>query len=139
VISRLLEGTFLDYKSAIPSKNSTELKIDTKTLLDCFERASLVIVERLKSPVRCIFDEDLIKVSCSTTLGKSFEQVEAKIEGEPLEIGFNNRFLLDALRASETDMVRLALNGANAPMKILPPEGDSFLFLVLPVRIKQEF
>ena len=51
-------------------------------------------------------------------------------------MGFNSRFLLDALKNSETDEIRIELNGALSPMKILPAEGDSFLFLVLPVRLK---
>lgn len=117
---------------------NTEVSIDTRPLIECFERASLIIVEKLKSPVRCIFNDGMIKVSCSTPLGKSFEQFEAEFTGDPIEIGFNNRFLLDALRASESDRVRLVLNSSNSPMKILPLEGDNFLFLILPVRIKKE-
>ena len=55
-----------------------------------------------------------------------------------MEIGFNNRYLLDALRNVEGDEVKVVLNGALSPMKVLPKEGDSFLFLVLPVRLKTE-
>lgn len=139
VISRLLEGTFLDYTSAIPKISKTELEIDTKILIDCFERASLVIVERMKSPVRCIFEDDIIKISCSTNIGKSFEQLEVKMDGETVEIGFNNRYLLDALRATETERVKILLSGANSPMRIVPPDNDEFLYLVLPVRLKESF
>ena len=58
--------------------------------------------------------------------------------GDRVEIGFNNRYLLDALRNADGDEVKLSLNGALSPMKVLPREGDSFLFLVLPVRMKSE-
>ena len=58
------------------------------------------------------------------------------MEGENVEIGFNNRYLLDALRNADSDEVKIQLNGALSPMKVLPREGDSFLFLVLPVRLK---
>ena len=58
------------------------------------------------------------------------------MQGEPLEIGFNNKYLIDALKNSECDEVRIQFNGALSPMKIMPMNGDSFVFLVLPVRLK---
>lgn len=60
------------------------------------------------------------------------------MEGEKVEMGFNNRYLLDALKNADTDQVRLELGGPLSPMKVLPKEGDGFLFLVLPVRLKSE-
>ena len=63
--------------------------------------------------------------------------IPAKIKGDSEEMGFNSRFLLDALKNTETDEVRIELGGALSPMKVLPPEGESFLFLVLPVRLKK--
>ncbi|MBE6821702.1 MAG: DNA polymerase III subunit beta [Ruminococcaceae bacterium] len=138
VISRLLEGEFLDYRAAIPTASTTEMFVNTRALIDSVERVSLLITDRLKSPVRCRFEENEIKVSCSTAIGRANDQLEAKITGNPVEMGFNNRYLLDALRNAEGDEVRIQLNGALSPMKILPREGDSFLFLVLPVRLKSE-
>ena len=55
-----------------------------------------------------------------------------------MEIGFNNRYLLDALRNTDTDIVKLELNGPLTPMKIVPTEGDAFLFLVVPMRLNNE-
>lgn len=136
VISRLLEGEFLDYRAAIPASSTSELFVSTRAFIDSVERVSLLITDRLKSPVRCRFEENEIRVSCSTAIGRANDQLEAKITGNPVEMGFNNRYLLDALRNSEGDEVRVQLNGALSPMKILPREGDSFLFLVLPVRLK---
>ncbi len=138
VISRLLEGEFLDYRAAIPAPSTTELFVSTRAFIDSVERVSLLITDRLKSPVRCRFEENEIKVSCSTAIGRANDQIEAKISGNAVEMGFNNRYLLDALRNSEGDEVRVQLNGALSPMKILPREGDSFLFLVLPVRLKSD-
>jgi len=138
VISRLLEGEFLDYKAAIPNASTTELFVSTRTFIDSVERVSLLITDRLKSPLRCVFEDNEIKVSCSTAIGRAKDQIDAKISGDNVEMGFNNRYLIDALKNTEGDEVRIQLNGALSPMKVLPREGDSFLFLVLPVRLKNE-
>ena len=137
VLSALLEGEFLDYRAALPKDKKTEVTVSTRTLIDSVERVSLLITDRLKSPVRCVFNEDTVKLLCSTTMGRANDQIEAKITGDPLEIGFNNKYLLDALRAAECDEVRLELGGPISPMLVLPKEGDSFSFLVLPVRLAQ--
>lgn len=138
VVSRLLEGEFLNYKSAIPSTCSTTVRVNTKDMINSIDRASLIISEKYKSPIKCIFDENTIKLSSVTSLGTASDCVNAQIDGKSLEIGFNNKYLTDALRVADTDEVRFRLNGPLSPIVILPPEGDSFLFLVLPVRIKSE-
>lgn len=136
VIARLLEGEFLDYRSAIPKSHSSVITVDTGAFIDSVERVSLLITDRLKSPVRCLFENDAVHLSCYTPIGRASDQFPVKIEGNPVEMGFNNHFLLDALRNVDGDQMRVELNGALSPMKILPMEGNSFLFLVLPVRLK---
>lgn len=138
VLSALLEGEFLDYRAALPKENKIEVVVSTRTLIDSVERVSLLITDRLKSPVRCVIGEDTIKLFCTTTMGRANDQIEAKVSGDPLEIGFNNKYLLDALRSAESDEVRLMLNGPISPMLVLPKEGDAFSFLVLPVRLRSE-
>ena len=138
LISRLLEGEFLDYRSAIPKEHATEGIVNTRQFVESVERVSLLITDRLKSPVRCIFEETEIKVSCSTSIGRANDQLEARMQGAAVEMGFNNRYLLDALRNTESDEVKIQLNGSISPMLILPREGRDFLFLVLPVRLKSE-
>ena len=138
VISRLLDGEFLDYKGAIPVNSTTTATIGTREFIESIERVSLLITDRLKSPVRCIFSEHEIKLSCSTSIGKANDELKIPIGGDEVEIGFNNRYLLDAIRNSDSDKVLIELNGPLSPMKVLPVEGDSFLFLVLPVRLKTE-
>lgn len=138
LITSLLEGEFLDYRAAVPAGEATVVSVKTQTLTSSVERVSLLITDRLKSPVRCILEENEIHLFCSTPMGRANDQVSCALTGDRVEIGFNNRYLLDALRNSEGDEVRLVLNGALSPMKVLPKEGDSFLFLVLPVRLKSE-
>lgn len=136
VISRLLEGEFLDYKSAIPKESKTSVTIDTKELNNCVSRASIIINEKAKSPIRCSFEESSIKVFCETAIGKINDTIGAIIDGPDVVIGFNNKYMSDALKATECDRILLEINGPISPMKIVPINDDNFLFLVLPVRLK---
>ena len=138
VISSLLEGEFLNYNAAIPAESSTEVIVQTRVAINSVERVSLIITDRLKSPVRCTFEDDSIKMLCTTSMGRAKDTINAKIEGNNLEIGFNNRYLLEALKNTECDEIKIKLNGSLSPMTIEPKEGNSFLFLVLPVRLKSE-
>ena len=138
VISSLLEGEFLNYKAAIPPESQTEVVLKTREAIDSVERVSLLITDRLKSPVRCLFGENEIKLNCTTSMGRASDQIDVEMTGQSVEIGFNNRYLLEALRTTECDEVKVQLGGPLSPMKVVPKEGDSFLFLVLPVRLKSE-
>lgn len=138
LISRLLDGEFLDYNAAIPKSHTTEVEVDTKTIISAIDRMSLMINDRIKSPLRCIFDENVIRMSTNTTIGTANDKIPAKVDGNRVEIGFNNRFLLDAFRACDLETVKVTLNGPLSPITVVPVEGDSFLFLVLPVRLRNE-
>lgn len=138
VVSRLLEGEFLDYQNSIPKEGSTVVKIATRAFIESVERASLLISDRLRSPLRVLFENGKIKISCSTSIGKSYDELECRLEGDSVEIGFNNKYLLDALKAAACDEVRIEISGPLSPVKILPPQGEEYLFLVLPVRLKNE-
>ncbi len=137
VFSRLLDGDFLPYRKAIPVQTTTKIRVKTREMIDAVDRASLVISDRLKSPLICRFKDDQIFLSCITALGSVNEVLSVNMEGRPEEMGFNCRFLLDALRNTESDEILIELNGAQAPMKIVPTSGESFLFLVLPVKLKR--
>lgn len=137
VFSRLLDGEFLPYRKAIPINSSTTMRVNTREMIDAVDRASLVINDRMKSPLICRFKDDSISLSCITALGSANDSIDAKIDGRQEEMGFNSRFLLEALRNTESDEVTIELSGAQSPMKIVPVSGDHFLFLVLPVRLKR--
>lgn len=139
LMSRLIEGEFLNYENVIPKDARTSVTVDCRAFAETIERASVVITERLKNPLRVTFEGGRIEVRCQTSLGKFGGEVEAeKMEGEPVEIGFNNRYLLEALRNGKTEEMVFQLNGPLSPVKLTPPEGDSFTYLVLPVRFKNE-
>ena len=141
IISRLLEGEFLSYKSAIPTTAKTQVKVNTREFINSIERTSLIITERVKSYVRCIFSEENVKISSTTALGTANDTLSADIEGERVEIGFNNKYLLDALRVCDTDEVTIRINGPTSPIIMVPDDENtliyerSYLFMVLPVRM----
>ena len=79
-----------------------------------------------------------MRVSTVSVLGRSIDYTHANVSGVRVEIGFNSKYVLDALHAADTDQVRIELNGPVSPVKILPVNDDSYLFLVLPMRLKNE-
>ena len=138
IMSRLIEGEFLNYRNVIPDGYRTQAVLDTKGFIETIERASLIITERLKNPLRISFTEGKVIVRCQTSLGRVVDEFSAGCEGEEVEIGFNNRYLLDALRNARTEQVKIQLSGPLSPVKILPAEGEDFLYLVLPVRFRND-
>ncbi len=138
VFSRLLEGEFHNYKGSIPSVSVTEVVIDKRDLINCLERASLLINERIKGSVRCLFENGCLKLSCSTTMGKIYDEIPAEVTGPKVEIGFNCKYLLDPLKVIPDEKIKLMMNGGNLPMKIVPISTNEFTYLVLPVRLRNE-
>lgn len=139
LICRRLEGEFLDYRNAIPTSNPICLEVDNKTMIESLERVSVVISEKLKSPVRCLFSADKVYMSARTGNGDARDICPVRGDGQELEIGFNNRYLMDALRYAPADTVKMHLNTGISPCIITPvDDSDSFIYMVLPVRLKAQ-
>ncbi|MCL2513229.1 MAG: DNA polymerase III subunit beta, partial [Oscillospiraceae bacterium] len=138
IISRLFEGEFIDYKASIPPERNTKIRINTKIFIESIEKTAAIITEKIKSPICCSLEGDSIKNYCMTPQGTATDRIKANIEGVNMEIGFNNRYLIDALRACETDEINIEMKGPLSPVLILPPDGDSFFYMVLPVRLSYE-
>ena len=137
LVSRRLEGEFLAYRQAIPRNNTIHVEGDTRALLSSIDRVSLIISDKLKSPLRCVFDSNLLKISTKTAIGDAYDECPLSGDGGGLEIGVNNKYLMDALKAAPADKVRLELTTGVSPCVILPTEGEeNFLYMVLPVRLK---
>ena len=137
LICRRLEGDFLDYKNAIPRANPINLKADRRSLIQSIDRVSVVISDKMKSPIRCIFGDGFVKLSAKTGNGDAKDTCSIEGSGNDLEIGFNNRYLMDALRYAPADEVKIELNSGITPAIIVPTEGEeNFLYMVLPVRLK---
>ena len=137
LICRRLEGEFLDYRNAIPRNNPISILVDTKAMLNSLDRVSVVISEKLKSPVHCIFDDGRVYLSAKTGNGEAKDICPVEGDGQGLEIGFNNRFFMDALRYAPAEKVKMELNTGISPCIMTPVEGEeNFLYMVLPVRLK---
>ena len=140
LITRRLEGDFLAWRQAIPRNNPIKLTVDRRQLLSCIERVSLIVSEKLKSPLRCVMGEDSIDITTRTAVGAAHDCCPAEGNGGGMEIGFNNRYMMDALKAAPDDQVVLELSSPITPCVIVPKEGEeTFLFMVLPVRLKSDF
>ncbi len=137
MISRLLDGDFLDYKKHLAFSENFVAQIKCRDIIDVLDRTMIFINEKNKAPVRCEFNGDTLSISCSTTLGKSNDKINISYNGSPIAIGFNAKFLLDAFRAADTDSVKLLLtSSAVSPVIIVPMEGEEFTFFLLPMRLK---
>lgn len=137
--SRLLEGDYIDYKKIIPQDFKTKIVADVKSLIEAVDRASIIITSEVtKSPLTLNIKDGVVNLNCETTAGKVDEIITADISGDDIEIGFNNKYLLEALRASTGEKVNVEFIGAINPCLITPVEGDSFKFIVLPVRLRSD-
>ena len=137
LVCRRLEGEFLAYRNAIPRNNPIHVECDARTLLASIDRVSLIISDKLKSPLRCVFGDGLVSITTKTGIGDAADQCPITGDGQELEIGFNNKYLMDALKAAPADRLRLEFSSGVAPCVILPAEGEeNFIYMVLPVRLK---
>ena len=137
LVCRRLEGEFLSYKNAIPRNNTIHIEVEARSLLSSIERVSLIISEKLKSPLRCVFVDGIVSITTKTAIGDAADQCMVSGDGKGLEIGFNNKYLMDALKAAPAEKLRMEFTSGVAPCVILPAEGEeNFIYMVLPVRLK---
>ncbi|MCL2628469.1 MAG: DNA polymerase III subunit beta [Oscillospiraceae bacterium] len=139
LISRRLEGEFLNYKNSVPAQAKYRIKVEKDEFISAVERVSLIISDKMKSPVKCIFEDGLIKLYSASALGKASDECAVSGDGEGLEIGFNDKYLIEALKAAPADDITIELNSGVTPCVISPAdETNSFLYMILPVRLKAE-
>ena len=137
LVCRRLEGDFLAYRNAIPRNNTVKVEVEARALLSSIDRVSLIISEKLKSPLRCIFGDGMVSITTKTAIGDAADQCIIAGDGGGLEIGFNNKYLMDAIKAAPADKLRMEFTSGVAPCIILPAEGEeNFVYMVLPVRLK---
>jgi DNA polymerase-3 subunit beta len=136
LVCRLLEGEFLDWRRVVPTDNPIRVTVNVRDLTQSLERVSLIVSEKLKSPVRCIFTENLAALRTSNSIGNAYDECRLIGNGQDMEIGFNCKYLLEALKAVPAENVSLELKTSLSPAVISPCEGDRFTYMVLPVRLK---
>ena len=132
VVSRLIEGEYYKIDKMLSSNYKTRVICRRKELLDCLDRATLLVKEEDKKPVIVMIREDEMELRINTTLGSMDETVAIRREGEDLNIGFNPKFLIDAFRSIDEEEVTLYLVSPKAPCFIRDAE-DMYCYLILPV------
>ncbi len=137
LICRLLEGDFLDWRRVVPTNCPVKLVANVGELASSIERVGLIVSEKYKSPVRCVFSDQVLLLRTNTTIGAAEDRCSIAGDGKELEIGFNVRYLADALRVIPSEEVVLELTNGLSPIVLTPVDDkQDYSYMVLPVRIK---
>ena len=138
LVCRLLDGEFLDWRKVVPTNCPVKLVANVSDLASSVERVGLIVSEKYKSPVRCIFGSQVLQLRTNTTIGAAEDRCAIAGDGKELEIGFNVRYLADALRAIPSEEVVLELTNGLSPIVMTPVEEKyDYSYMVLPVRINK--
>lgn len=142
IIGRIIDGEFLNYNGIIPESKETKVTLKTKNLLDSFERVALFARENTdkdkKAPVKMKVGLDGIILSCVSQTGDAKEAIAAVVEGKELEIGFNPRYIIEALKVIEDAEINVEFTSSISPVVIKPTTGNEYMYVVLPIKLKQE-
>ena len=136
LICRLLEGKFAEWRRFIPASTPIRLVANVAELTATMERVGLIVSEKYKSPVRCLFSKDGAEFRTVTTIASAKDGCRMAGDGKDTEIGFSCRYMLDALKAVPTEEVALELSGGLSPILLTPCTDESdFTYLIQPVRL----
>ena len=137
LVCRLLEGEFLDWRRVVPTNCPVKLAANVGDLASSVDRVGLIVSEKYKSPIRCVFSNQVLLMRTNTTIGAAEDRCAIAGDGKDLEIGFNVRYLADALRVIPTEEVTLELTNGLSPIVLTPVDDKvDFAYMILPVRIK---
>ena len=132
VVSRLIEGEYFKIDQMLSSDYETKVKINKKEFLNCIDRATLLVKEGDKKPIIINITDGSMELRINSVLGSMNEDIDIEKSGKDLMIGFNPKFLIDALRVIEDEEVELYMVNPKAPCFIKNPE-ESYIYLILPV------
>ncbi|BEP27671.1 DNA polymerase III subunit beta [Helicovermis profundi] len=135
IISRLLDGEFIKYDQIIPNEFNSIVKINTSELLRSIERASLLAIESKSNTIKMIFKNSNLNISTNVEIGSVDENVDIELKGKEIEIGFNPKYLMDALKIIDSEEVIMKLTTSVSPCIIKPVDDESYTYLILPVRL----
>ncbi len=135
VTTRLVDGDYLNYEGVAKHENTLFVVTDTKSIADSIDRASLIASEAVKAHVLLQIEEGQVHINCETVLGQVKDRFEVSMQGDPIEIAFNPRYLLEAFKNVDCKEVKMTFSTALNPVVIQPVEGNSFHYIVLPVRL----
>ncbi|MFR8239204.1 MAG: DNA polymerase III subunit beta [Dorea sp.] len=132
VVSRLIEGEYFKIDQMLSNDYETKVKINKKELLNCIDRATLLVKEGDKKPIIINIGDEIMELKIKSQLGSMNEDIVINKEGKDLMIGFNPKFLIDALRVIDDEEVDLYLMNAKAPC-FIKDEDENYIYLILPV------
>ena len=138
IISRRLEGEFMNYRKSIPDTFIHEVIVDRKELISAIDRTSLVIHDKQNSPVEMTLNDGYLELQCSTSFGHAEDSCFCEGDGGGLRVGFNDRYFTDALKAVDDDRMKICVNKSSSPIILQAAEGGKYLYMVLPVRLRAE-
>lgn len=140
IVTRLLDGEFLKYSNAIPQNWETRIKVNKNNIQNCFERILLISAssteKEKKYPVKINIEVGKVTIFCSNQTGDAKEEIIVDTEGKDLEIGFNPRFFLDALKAIDDEEVYIEFGTNRSPCIIRPIEDGDYVYMILPIKMK---
>ncbi len=142
IVTRLLEGEFLDYERVIPKNWETRIRVNKKELQECFERVSLIsmssIEKERKYPVKVSIEIGKVVISCKNQAGDAKEEIFLTTEGKNLEVGFNPKYFLDALKAIDDEEIFVEFGSSLSPSIIKSvEETEDYIYMILPIRIQE--
>ena len=132
VVSRLIEGEYFKIDQMLSNDYETKVRINKKEFLNCIDRATLLVKEGDKKPVIINITDEIMELKIKSQLGTMDEEIMITKEGRDLLIGFNPKFLIDALRVIEDEEVDLYFMNAKAPC-FIKDEKETYIYLILPV------
>ncbi len=135
VALRLLDGEFIKYRDILPKEDKIQVRVSRRDLLDSIERASLLSKEGKNNLIKLAISDNLITITSRSEEGNVREDVLAQKTGDDLEIGFNAKYVLDVLKVIDDDEIIMKFNTGITPCIVHPVEGNSYEYLILPVRI----
>lgn len=138
ITSKLLCGEYINYKNILPKDFEITLKTDRKNLLASLERAVLIATDDKKCPVIFEILGDKIIVSSNTTAGTIRDEVSVEDNNRKMEIGFNPRYFIEALKVIDDEKIKISFTSEVGPCIITPEEGDNFKYMILPIRIRED-
>lgn len=136
VLTRLLEGDYINYNQILPNEFLTEVTVNKRQFEDSLERASLLTRHTKTNQVRLDLKGSIMQISSDADFASINERVAIKLEGKDIFIAFNVRFLSEALKVINDDFVKLKFNKPESPCVITSVGEGDYLFLILPIRVK---
>lgn len=131
----LLAGEYINYKQILPNDWQTRVQVNRDALSNAIERASLMAREGKNNLIRMHIDGSTMVITSNAELGEVLEELDILLDGKGLDIAFNARYIGDVIKNIGDDELSMRFNSNVSPCVICPPEGDQYIYLVLPVRV----